>query len=42
MPSIFDLVQSNEIAAYWSELTQDRAPYLGETLFQIARNLDLT
>ena len=41
MPSIFDLVQSNEIAAYWSELTQDRAPYLGETLFPNNKKLGL-
>lgn len=41
MPSIFDLVQSNEIAAYWSELTQDRAPYLGETLFPNSKKLGL-
>lgn len=41
MPSIFDLVQSNEIAAYWSELTQDRAPYLGETLFPSSKKLGL-
>lgn len=31
--SIFDLVTSVELAAYWEELTQDEAPYPGEELF---------
>lgn len=31
--SIFDLVTSAELAAYWLELTQDREPFLGEELF---------
>lgn len=31
--SIFDLLTSNEIAAYWEELTQDRQPYPCEELF---------
>lgn len=31
--SIFDLVTSHELAAYWQELTQDREPFLGEELF---------
>ena len=31
--SIFDLLQSTEITAYWEELTQDEAPYPGQELF---------
>lgn len=31
--TIFDLVQAPEIAAYWTELTQDEAPYPAEELF---------
>ena len=31
--NIFDIVQSNELAAYWEELTQDEAPYPTEELF---------
>ena len=30
--SIFDLVTSKELSAYWLELTQDRKPFLGENL----------
>lgn len=33
MPTIFDLVQSQEIVSYWETMTQERDPYLGETLF---------
>lgn len=41
--TIFDLVKSQEIAAYWEELSQDKAPYLGEELFpdEKKRGLDL-
>ena len=41
--SIFDLVTSKELSAYWSELTQDREPFLGEELFpdDKKRGLDL-
>ena len=41
--SIFDLVTSAELAAYWLELTQDREPFLGEELFpdDKKRGLDL-
>lgn len=41
--TIFDLVQSQEIAAYWEELSQDRDPYIGEELFpeDKKRGLDL-
>lgn len=31
--TIFDLLQSAEITAYWEELTQDEAPYIGEEIF---------
>lgn len=31
--TIFDLMQSAELAAYWNELTADEAPYHGEELF---------
>lgn len=31
--TIFDLMQSTELTAYWEELTQDEAPYPGEELF---------
>lgn len=31
--TIFDLMQSQELAAYWIELTQDEAPYPTEELF---------
>lgn len=33
MPTIFDLVTSNELAAYWNVILQDEAPYPGEELF---------
>ena len=31
--TIFDLMQSTELTAYWEELVQDEAPYIGEELF---------
>lgn len=31
--TIFDLMQSNELVAYWEELIQDEAPYPAEELF---------
>lgn len=31
--TIFDLMQSVELTAYWEELIQDEAPYIGEELF---------
>lgn len=31
--TIFDLMQSQELTAYWEELVQDEAPYPGEELF---------
>lgn len=41
--SIFDLVTSHELSAYWLTLTQDREPFLGEELFpdDKKRGLDL-
>lgn len=41
--SIFDLVKSQELVAYWEGLVQDRAPFLGEELFPSnkKRGLDL-
>lgn len=41
MATIFDLVTSQEISAYWETLNQDRAPYLGETLFPNQKKLGL-
>lgn len=39
--TIYDLVQAEELALYWTTLTQDRAPYLGETLFPNDKKLGL-
>jgi hypothetical protein len=39
--SIYDLIISEEIVAYWELLTQDRAPYLGEELFPDDKKLGL-
>ena len=33
MPTIFDFVTAQEVAAFWETLSKDRPPYLGETLF---------
>lgn len=41
MSTIFDLVTSQEISAYWETLNQDRAPYLGEALFPNQKKLGL-
>ena len=40
--NIFELVVSNEIAAYWDALVNDRAPYLGEELFPDKKKLGLS
>lgn len=40
--SIFDLVTSTEIVAYWEKKTQDREPYLGEELFPDEKRRGLT
>lgn len=39
--TIFDLVTAPELTAYWETLNQDRAPYLGETLFPNQKKLGL-
>lgn len=39
--SIFDLVTSEEIVAYWETLPQNKAPYLGEELFPSQQKLGL-
>lgn len=39
--TIFDLVRSQELAAYWTELSQDKAPYVGEELFPDDKKLGL-
>lgn len=39
--TIFDIVRATEITAYWEELNQDEAPYLGETLFPNEKKLGL-
>lgn len=39
--SIFDLILSSEIVAYWELKTQDRAPYLGEELFPSEQKMGL-
>lgn len=39
--SIFDIVVSGEIVAYWELKTQDRAPYLGEELWPDDKKLGL-
>ena len=36
--SIFDFVTADAIVAYWEELTQNDAVYLGEELFPSQRN----
>lgn len=42
MPTIFDLVRSNEITAYWEELNQDEAPFLGQELFPDSKKRGLS
>lgn len=39
--TIYDLVKSQELTSYWDEMTKDRAPYLGETLFPNDKKLGL-
>lgn len=41
MATIFDLVTSQDIAAYWETKTKDMAPYLGDTLFPPQQKLGL-
>lgn len=40
--TIFDLVRAPEIASYWNETAEQRAPYLGEELFPNQKKLGLT
>lgn len=39
MPTIYDLVTSNNITSYWTEKNQNQQPLLGETLFPTRRVL---
>ena len=39
MPTIYDLVTSNNITSYWTEKNQNQQPLLGETLFPTKRVL---
>lgn len=39
--TIFELVTAPEVTSYWETLTQDREPYLGETLFPNDKKLGL-
>jgi len=39
--TIYDLITSNEIVAYWELKTQDREPYIGEQLFPSDKKLGL-
>lgn len=41
MPSIFDFVTAANTTAYWETRNQDRAPFLGETLFDLEQKLGL-
>lgn len=41
MPTIFDLVQAKDIAAYWDVLKQDEAPYPCEQLFPASKKRGL-
>jgi hypothetical protein len=41
MASIFELVQSQELTAYWDSLSKDKPPYLGEELFPSSKKLGL-
>lgn len=41
MPSIFDLVKSDAIVAYWETLSTQQPPYLGEELFPSQQKLGL-
>ena len=41
MPTIFELVTAPELTAYWEQITKDRPPYLGETLWPAQKKLGL-
>ena len=40
--TIFDMVTAPELSAYWTELTQDRDPYIGEELFPNDKKIGIT
>lgn len=42
MPTIFDLVKSQEVVSYWNEVTIGRPPFLGEELLTATKQLDDT
>lgn len=42
MPNIFDLVTSRDIVAYWENMSQNRAPFVGEQLFPADKKLGLS
>lgn len=42
MPNIFDLVTARDIVAYWENMAQNRAPYVGEQLFPADKKLGLS
>lgn len=39
--TIFELVDAKILASYWNELTQNKAPFLGETLFPNKKKIGL-
>lgn len=39
--TIFELVEARILASYWNELNQNRAPFLGETLFPNKKKIGL-
>lgn len=39
MASIYELITAKNITTYWTELNQNKQPYLGETLFPIQKQL---
>lgn len=41
MPTIFELVTAPELTSYWEQMTKDRPPYLGETLWPAQKKLGL-
>lgn len=41
MPTIFDIVTATEIVAYWETMAQQRAPFVGESLFPSKQKLGL-
>ena len=41
MPTIYDLVQSKEVVAYWETMANQRRPYLGDTLFPAQKKMGL-